>query len=112
MKSAPSPYSLPPHWSARKPCRFAWCMLFLAFLPLVAKSDTKPPPDAHKHWAFHPPRPVSPPTVEDKKWPKTDIDRFILAKLEATKLKPSVPADSRTLIRRMSFDLTGIRSEE
>jgi len=83
-------------------------VVILAFLPLVAKSDTKPPPDAHKHWAFHPPRPVSAPTVKDKKWPKTEIDRFILAKLEAAKLRSAAPADSRTLIRRMSFDLTGL----
>src|SRR6187402_1829734 len=100
MKSAPPPYPLPSHRAARKRCRFAWCVLILAFLPLVAKSDTKPPPDAHKHWAFHPPRPVSAPTVKDKKWPKTEIDRFILAKLEAAKLRSAAPADSRTLIRR------------
>jgi len=60
------------------------------------------------HWAFQPPRAVSLPKVKNTTWPKTDIDRFILAKLEAAGLTPTPAADPRTLIRRMSFDLTGL----
>ncbi|HKB06072.1 MAG TPA: DUF1549 domain-containing protein, partial [Gemmataceae bacterium] len=61
-----------------------------------------------KHWAFVPPvRPESP-AVGDAAWPKTAIDRFILARLEQAGLKPSPEADRATLIRRMSFDLTGL----
>src|SRR5687767_9573696 len=69
---------------------------------------TEPPPDAHKHWAFQPLRVTKPPTVKNSTWPKTDIDRFILARLERAGLAPAPPADPRTLIRRMSFDLTGL----
>lgn len=74
----------------------------------VALAETKPPADAHRHWAFQPPQAVAPPAVKQARWVKTDIDRFILARLEKTGLKPASPADSRTLIRRMTFDLTGL----
>jgi len=59
-------------------------------------------------WAFQPPRTVSPPKVNDGSWPKSDIDRFLLAALEAKGLKPRSDADRRTLLRRVSFDLTGL----
>lgn len=63
---------------------------------------------ARSHWAFQPPQNPAPPAVADTAWPRTDIDRFILARLEAEGLHPSPPADPRTLTRRMSFDLTGL----
>jgi hypothetical protein len=85
--------------------RFLSALVFSTFAAIAA---TEPAPDAHKHWAFQPPRAVTPPAVKNSAWPKTDIDRFILAKLEAVGLKPGPPADPRTLIRRMSFDLTGL----
>ena len=69
---------------------------------------TEPPANAREHWAFHPPREVALPPIERAAWVKTDIDRFILAKLEATKTQPAPAADARTLIRRMSLDLTGL----
>ena len=60
------------------------------------------------HWAFTAPvRPALPP-VRQKDWPKNPIDRFILAKLESTGLKPSPETDKRTLLRRVSLDLTGL----
>ena len=83
-------------------------VLFLGLLAVNAGAATVPPPDAHEHWAFHPPGVFTPPAVKDTRWVKTDIDRFILAKLEAARLAPAQPADARTLIRRMSFDLTGL----
>jgi hypothetical protein len=60
------------------------------------------------HWAFLPPSPTLPPKVKPAAWPKTPLDNFILAQLESKKLKPSREADRRTLIRRVSLDLTGI----
>ena len=60
------------------------------------------------HWAFIPHQPVEPPKVKQSRWPKTPVDRFILAQLERKQLKPSLEADQRTLIRRVSLDLTGI----
>src|ERR1700722_16074929 len=71
----------------------------------------KPPYDfaaARKQWAFHPPQDPSIPTVKNKKWVKSPIDNFIEAKLEEKDLSPAPPADKRTLIRRATFDLTGL----
>jgi hypothetical protein len=60
------------------------------------------------HWAFV--KPVRPPLpkVADKAWPSNAIDSFILARLEDEGLSPSPDADRRTLIRRVSLDLTGL----
>jgi len=63
---------------------------------------------AKTHWAFIAPKDQSLPKVKDKAWPQSPVDHFILAKLEASGLKPSPPADPRTLIRRMTYDLTGL----
>ena len=64
--------------------------------------------DPKNHWAFKPPmRPRVPPT-KDKRWPRTDLDRFILARLEKEGLKPSPEADKITLLRRLHFDLIGL----
>lgn len=59
-------------------------------------------------WSFQPVKPVPPPDVRDVKWVRTDIDRFVLAKLEAHDLQPARFADRRTLIRRAYYDLTGL----
>ncbi|MBI5774519.1 MAG: DUF1553 domain-containing protein [Verrucomicrobia bacterium] len=64
--------------------------------------------DAKSFWSFQPVQRPAPPKVKDAQWPTTEIDRFILAKLEANKLKPAPDADPRTLIRRLTFDLTGL----
>ncbi len=61
-----------------------------------------------RFWAFQPYRAHPLPKVSDRKWPSSWIDQFILAGLEAKKLKPAPPADKRTLIRRVTFDLTGL----
>src|SRR5262245_50709101 len=60
------------------------------------------------HWAFVPPAKPPLPNVKDTLWVKSPIDRFILAKLEEKGLQPSAAADKRTLIRRVTFDLTGL----
>jgi hypothetical protein len=61
-----------------------------------------------KFWAFQPPSKPAVPTVKDTAWPRSDIDRFLLAALEAKGLNPVGDADARTLVRRLYFDLTGL----
>ena len=63
---------------------------------------------ASEHWAFQPVREPKPPLVKDTSWSDHSADRFILAALEKAGLKPSTPADRKTLIRRLSFVLTGL----
>ena len=60
------------------------------------------------HWAWQPVKKQLPPKVKQVDWPASPLDNFILAKLEAAKLKPARQADKRTLIRRAYFDLIGI----
>ncbi len=60
------------------------------------------------HWSFVPPKRPALPTVKNAAWAQNPIDRFILARLEKEGLKPSPQADRITLIRRLSFDLTGL----
>jgi len=59
-------------------------------------------------WAFQPPENPAPPPVRDSDWAKATIDRFILAPLEAKGLKPAPATSKRALIRRATFDLTGL----
>ena len=61
-----------------------------------------------KFWSFQPVRRVEAPAVTQADWPRTDVDRFLLAALEAKGLAPAPDADRRTLIRRATFDLTGL----
>jgi hypothetical protein len=63
---------------------------------------------ARQFWAFQPPRKHPPPTVRDARWPKKLSDVFILAELEKRGLQPVRPATRRELIRRATFDLTGL----
>ncbi|MEP6754278.1 MAG: PSD1 and planctomycete cytochrome C domain-containing protein [Chthonomonadales bacterium] len=60
-----------------------------------------------QHWAYAPLHKPTPPVVSGT-WAKTPVDRFILARLAPAKLHPSPETDRRTLIRRLSFDLTGL----
>jgi hypothetical protein len=59
-------------------------------------------------WALSKLTNPQPPQVKQSDWPLTPIDRFVLARLEAKHLQPSPPADRRTLLRRVTFDLTGL----
>ncbi len=61
-----------------------------------------------KHWSYLKPIRAPQPQVKNAAWPAGDIDRFILAPLEEAGLHPSPEADKRTLLRRLSFDLTGL----
>ncbi|MCC6696807.1 MAG: PSD1 domain-containing protein [Candidatus Hydrogenedentes bacterium] len=104
-----------------------------ALFQRITTSDTgdlMPPPESHKsltaaqivilgrwidegakyerHWAFVKPIPQTLPGVADAQWPRNDVDRFILAKLETAGIAPNPEADRRTLIRRAYFDLIGL----
>ncbi len=61
-----------------------------------------------EHWAWQPLAKPTTPAVKDAGWAKDDVDRFILAALEAKGLKPVGDADKVTLLRRVTFDLTGL----
>lgn len=60
------------------------------------------------HWSFIAPEPPALPRVRGKRWPRNEIDYFILERLENEGLKPAPEADRATLIRRAAFDLTGL----
>ncbi len=60
------------------------------------------------HWSLIPPEKPALPDVEDAAWPRNGIDHFVLARLAREGLKPSDEASKETLIRRVSFDLTGL----
>jgi cytochrome c553 len=61
-----------------------------------------------RHWAYVPPTRSAVPAVNHAAWPENDIDRFILARLEAEGLAPQPEADRATLARRLALDLTGL----
>lgn len=63
---------------------------------------------ARKHWAFQPLQKPAIPGVRDEAWPRTPIDRFVLASLEKSNLKSIGMASPETLVRRAYFDLTGL----
>jgi len=61
-----------------------------------------------KYWCWQPLKRATPPPVKHMDWPHSPVDHFILAKLEAQGLSPAKPADRRTLLRRVTYDLTGL----
>ncbi len=61
-----------------------------------------------RHWAFEPITAPAEPTVRNRDWSQTSVDRFILAKQELSGVHPASRADKLTLIRRVTFDLTGL----
>lgn len=82
----------------------------------LAGKDTAAPAEAStiditaakQFWSFQPIAHPAPPAVKNAAWPRTPIDRFVLAKLEEHKLAPAADADPRTLLRRLHYDLTGL----
>jgi hypothetical protein len=67
---------------------------------VFAKKDEGPKP---LPWSFAPLKRVALPKVKDAAWPKTRIDYFILAKMEAAGMKPAPRAEDRVLQRRLAF---------
>ena len=75
--------------------------------PVVAKKEIDIEA-GRQFWAFQLPKPSAPPAVKNANWPHSDIDKFVLAELEAKSLAPVGDADARTWARRVYFDLTGL----
>jgi hypothetical protein len=65
-------------------------------------------PERRNFWSFLALKPTPVPIVKDAKWSRTDIDRFVLAKLEEQSLHPVAPASKHDLLRRAYLDLTGL----
>jgi hypothetical protein len=82
------------------------CLLLaaLALPPVAAAAEPAPRP----HWAFQPPTRPDLPTVRGREWVRTPVDVFILARLERAGRRPAPPADRLMLLRRVTFDLTGL----
>ena len=59
-------------------------------------------------WSLQPVGRIAPPSIRDKAWVSNPIDTFVLSKIEAAKLTPAQPADRHTLLRRVTYDLTGL----
>jgi hypothetical protein len=76
----------------------------------VAASAAEKPITAEDrgHWAFQPPRRPEVPRVGEKRWVRNPVDAFVLAQLKENGLRPAPEADRATLLRRLSFDLTGL----
>jgi len=86
-----------------------WAALFIAasglFHPPIEAAETK---DPKQHWAFKSPLRPQVPEVKNKKWVRTPIDNFVLARLDREGLRPSPEADQVTLLRRLSLDVVGL----
>jgi hypothetical protein len=79
-----------------------------AYWPVTNVSAMKINDRQKAFWSYLPLKPGPVPQVKDAAWPVTDIDRFILARLEKDGLKPTPVADRRTLLKRATYDLTGL----
>jgi hypothetical protein len=86
-----------------------------AFDPREGESDPAPRKkygmsleEGRAFWSFQPVRDLPPPEVAQADWVRTPVDRFLLARMEAEGVRPAADADRRTLLRRVTFDLTGL----
>ena len=91
-----------------RPIRSALIVLGAALIAGLMAGERSLVADDETFWAFQPPVAPPVPAVTDAAWVKTPIDAFILARLEQEGLAPTPEADRITLIRRLSFDLTGL----
>ena len=71
-------------------------------------AKNKPKADPRDHWAYKHPQRSTPPTIAHSAAVRSDIDRFVVARLEAAKLAPSPQSSPRALYRRLYYDLTGL----
>ncbi|MSU24703.1 MAG: DUF1549 domain-containing protein [Opitutus sp.] len=98
---APMPYKKPPLPAAEIEVIRRW-------IAQGAHAPAAEEPEKTKHWAFVPPERSPPPAVQDAAWPRHDLDRFVLARLEAEGLRPAPEAEKATLLRRVTLDLIGL----
>jgi hypothetical protein len=73
----------------------------------AAEDQTNISEVAQQHWSF---RPIVEPKIpaDDSAWGASPVDRFVRSKLRSAGLQPAAPADKRTLLRRATYDLTGL----
>ncbi len=76
--------------------------------PTPAEAETIDWQQARQHWSFQPLKKPALPAVKDGAWVRNPVDAFVLAELEARGSKPAPQADAYTLLRRATFDLTGL----
>jgi hypothetical protein len=90
--------------------RYKILLVVFAFaVSALALADELPFDQARlNHWVYKPVQKPAVPTVKQRAWVKTPVDAFVLQKLEANGLTPAAPADKITLLRRATFDLTGL----
>ena len=93
-----------PLWFGWLPALALWPFCALAGEPVAAPA---PAPDAH-YWSLQAPRRTPPPAVQQTAWCRNPVDQFVLAELEQAGLSPTPEADRATLLRRVTFDLTGL----
>ncbi|MBI2421608.1 MAG: PSD1 domain-containing protein [Candidatus Hydrogenedentes bacterium] len=77
--------------------------------PVYPEAPTAPVAvPASAHWSYQLLANPEVPAVQQAAWPRNEVDYFVLAKIEAAGLSPASPADRRTLLRRLTYDLTGL----
>jgi hypothetical protein len=87
----------------------SWPAADAATAPAPTPATNKSVEERRKeHWAWQPVRAGKPPAVKDTEWPQGAVDRFLLARLEQSKLSPAPDTDPYTLIRRLYFTITGL----
>src|SRR5215472_7335256 len=90
--------------------RLSLLVCVCATIAVAAGGDTYTAAE-RRHWAFQPrshPAVPSFTAAADRQWVRNPIDAFILSQLRKEGLKPAPPADRRTLVRRVYFDVTGL----
>jgi hypothetical protein len=91
--------------------RLLWLAVVLSVSGPAFAEEPRDPPLTEKdraHWSYQPPVRTDPPTVSDPNWVRTPVDSYILARLDKVCLKPAPSADRASLLRRVTFDLTGL----
>ena len=89
------------------------CFSLLAFAAIgiavdLSEIDPSDPVEGKNHWAFRPLQNEGIPAVQAENWPRSPLDRFVLEKLETAGLQPVADANRPDLLRRVTFQLTGL----
>ncbi len=106
-------------WVVNRLVRIHSALLILMLSTVAIAGDAPPQPDGvappesfsnekRSHWAYQPVKVVEPPQVKESQWVRNSIDRFLLAPLEELGWSPAPEADRVALIRRVTYDLTGL----